>query len=743
MPCNRLQTECRSAIAQSKGHSSPRRSRLCWPSPGWCPRRRSPSPRAWIPRTRAPCARRSPRPPRRLDRIRTRSLRPDDSARVPSRHLDEPHDRRASGGRDYRWQWPRAVVPVRFADRHHHRSQPRERVGTAGAVGPRGVSLSLDGGGGGQGGAGAIVVPQGASLSIARSTISGNTGGNGGNGGFGTIGGGGGGGGGAIVAAGTLAISDSTVEGNVGGNGGAGGASFGVGGAPGGGAGAIAVIDTGSLSVTNSTIFGNRGGDGGAGGDAPTSGGGGGGGAAGAAITVNADSSGTFSNDTFDQNRGGDGGDGGGALGGAGSSTGAGGGGGGVGAGGGGGSTRSGGGFVGGPGGLGGAGTSVGGTGGNGGSEGMPPRPPGPAPAAGVGPHSCNWALRAARVEAEAEEARSSPPPAEPVAAGRAPAARSPAAAAAEASTGAGAEPQAPADPVQAAAISAGPATVRSGSSAAAAVGTSGSTSGGNSLPGTGSLIAAGTVRADSTVFAASQTHLGTPTNECRGEIDAGGFNLFRDGRACTRPGGDSLTGDPLFATAAPVEVAGPTKTVLLLEGEPGVRCRRESPRPCLRSAGCELRPGQRRRGGHRRGRTRASRPARTDGRGAAITTLSVSPARFRRGKRRTPAFVAAKRGTTITVSVDRASRIVLGFQRVSKSGLPISPPAGTKQRPARKKGRRSLERAAVAGENTIAFSGRIGSSLLKPGRWRVQAVAHDGALASTPVTASFKIVGG
>jgi len=214
----------------------------------------------------------------------------------------------------------------------------------AGGSGGRGGQVTNNGVPGGNGGNGGGVggILNSGTLSIATSTISGNTtgaGGNGGEGGPGLMqlfsgplgngarGGnpGNGGGVGGILNSGTLSIAASTISGNTtgaGGNGGNGGPGGNAGGPSGTGSGGSSVsvggiLNNSTLSIVTSTISMNSGGAGGNGGDAGTGGyaGGGNGGNAGSASGVGGIQNGgtlSIATSTISGNTGGAGGRGGG-----------------------------------------------------------------------------------------------------------------------------------------------------------------------------------------------------------------------------------------------------------------------------------------------------------------------------------------------------------------------------------------------------------------------------------------------
>jgi hypothetical protein len=203
-----------------------------------------------------------------------------------------------------------ALLQIADGDLTFRRVTLRDGVGADGA----------DGGaaGGGSSGRAAVLVQGSASVTLDRSTFTGNTGGDGGAGGRPAdnlyIGGGGGGGGaGAITNLGTLVIDSSTISENAGGDGGRGGDGpatvpgpyGGIGAGGGGGSGAGAVTNFGTLTIRNSTLAGNNGGDGGAGGNATESAPGGGGGAAGSALLNASGVNLVVHNSTFAFNRSG------------------------------------------------------------------------------------------------------------------------------------------------------------------------------------------------------------------------------------------------------------------------------------------------------------------------------------------------------------------------------------------------------------------------------------------------------
>ena len=144
---------------------------------------------------------------------------------------------------------------------------------SAGAAADGGDFVSAFNGtdGGDGGGGGGIANFPASTLTIERSTISGNHAGNGGAGGEGNTGGdgAGGGSGGGILNLGQLTVSDSTISANAAGAGGSGGlGDTGSGGSGGfGGSGGGVWTSGNPVVITNATVSGNATGSGGFGGD--------------------------------------------------------------------------------------------------------------------------------------------------------------------------------------------------------------------------------------------------------------------------------------------------------------------------------------------------------------------------------------------------------------------------------------------------------------------------------------------
>jgi uncharacterized repeat protein (TIGR01451 family) len=115
------------------------------------------------------------------------------------------------------------------------------------------------------------------------------------------------------------------------------------------------------------------------------------------------------------------------------------------------------------------------------------------------------------------------------------------------------------------------------------------------------------------------------------------------------------------------------------------------------------------------------------------VSKLRLRPARFRRGGF-LPARVAAKRrppvGTTISFVLDYTAAVPvrLRFERIRPGGGRVAAGAFT--------------RRAAIGLNRIRFGGRVSAKrTLRPGRYRVTAVARAGALRSAPVRRTFRLL--
>lgn len=104
-----------------------------------------------------------------------------------------------------------------------------------------------------------------------------------------------------------------------------------------------------------------------------------------------------------------------------------------------------------------------------------------------------------------------------------------------------------------------------------------------------------------------------------------------------------------------------------------------------------------------------------------SLTSLALSSSRFRAGRR----------GTTISYTLSAPATVTFRVQRATRSGR------GSRYRTMA----RRLTDSGVAGANTVRFTGRIGGSLLRPGRYRLQAVATDAdGTPAPPVRTRFQI---
>jgi uncharacterized repeat protein (TIGR01451 family) len=119
------------------------------------------------------------------------------------------------------------------------------------------------------------------------------------------------------------------------------------------------------------------------------------------------------------------------------------------------------------------------------------------------------------------------------------------------------------------------------------------------------------------------------------------------------------------------------------------------------------------------------------------LRSLKVSPAAFR-----------AKNGTTVSYSNSQDSTTTFTVAKrargVKKGKRCVAPPKKKpKKKPVRctrflKRG--TFSRANKAGPVSFHFNARVKGKLLKPGRYRLRAVARNSAGASLPLTASFRI---
>jgi virginiamycin B lyase len=150
--------------------------------------------------------------------------------------------------------------------------------------------------------------------------------------------------------------------------------------------------------------------------------------------------------------------------------------------------------------------------------------------------------------------------------------------------------------------------------------------------------------------------------------------------------------------------------------------------------------------------------PGPVSGRAFGIAGLKVTPKRFRVAKARTPLVSQNRRGgkrapagtrirfrlndvATVRMRIERR----LAGRRSGRRCLAPRPMLRSRKPCARFVRRGTLvRRNLAAGTQRIAFSGRIGGKALKPGRYRLTAVAvADGGDRSKPRRASFTVVAG
>lgn len=115
-----------------------------------------------------------------------------------------------------------------------------------------------------------------------------------------------------------------------------------------------------------------------------------------------------------------------------------------------------------------------------------------------------------------------------------------------------------------------------------------------------------------------------------------------------------------------------------------------------------------------------ATTPAAAGAAELTLRGLSLSPRRFRAGRR----------GTTISYTLSAPAKVTFRVQRKSGRGYRTM---STR-----------LTHSAVAGVNSVHFSGRLGGNALRPGRYRLLAVGEDDEAdtATRTVRARFSIVG-
>lgn len=135
------------------------------------------------------------------------------------------------------------------------------------------------------------------------------------------------------------------------------------------------------------------------------------------------------------------------------------------------------------------------------------------------------------------------------------------------------------------------------------------------------------------------------------------------------------------------------------------------------------------------------------------ITKAKLTNTKFKVGTKKTPSVAAKKKktptGTTLSYTLSENATATIEIQKAvsgRKSGKACVKPT-TKLKKAKKCTRyvkvKTLTRLQLAGPNKVAFSGRIGSTKLKPGKYRFSITGTDakGNASEAPVTKSFTIV--
>ncbi|MGE0028896.1 MAG: calcium-binding protein [Thermoleophilia bacterium] len=132
------------------------------------------------------------------------------------------------------------------------------------------------------------------------------------------------------------------------------------------------------------------------------------------------------------------------------------------------------------------------------------------------------------------------------------------------------------------------------------------------------------------------------------------------------------------------------------------------------------------------------------------VRPLVVTPAAFAArtsGATLRPA-AGRVRGALVAFAVDRAATVTFRVVRIAPGrragGRCVAPARARRAAPRCTRVlavRGSVARAATAGANRLAFSGRVGGKALAPGRYRLLAVARAGGLAGPPARAAFRIL--
>jgi hypothetical protein len=130
------------------------------------------------------------------------------------------------------------------------------------------------------------------------------------------------------------------------------------------------------------------------------------------------------------------------------------------------------------------------------------------------------------------------------------------------------------------------------------------------------------------------------------------------------------------------------------------------------------------------------------------LTKLAVSPKNVLAFTGHGPSFTSRKRGATVTYSDSLASTTIFTVQ-ASRKGFRAGKRCRVKRPSGKKRAKRckffakagSFKRTDSAGRNSFRFTGRVKHRPLKPGSYRLEAVASKDGLKSAMLHASFRIV--
>jgi CSLREA domain-containing protein len=254
-------------------------------------------------------------------------------------------------------------------------------------------------------------------------------------------------------------------------------------------------------------------------------------------------------------------------------------------------------------------------------------------------------------------------------------------------------------------------------------------------------------------------------TPSCAGSISDGGHDLSYPDATC--PG---MSVDPNLAPLA--DNGGPTLTQALNSGSPaidavptsGAGCPATDQRGISRPQGraCDIGAfefvfptaptGPAPAGSPLAGSTPSGGSGSTSGRIASLSALSETNSVFAVGPSSTPvtgqtAVRRHQKGTVFSFRLDRPASVSIAIQttapgrRVGRSCKPESPRLRHKPHCSRTATIAALTRSGHAGLNQVAFSGRISGTALKPGHYKAEFTAIDSAGASAPRSLSFTIV--